>query len=91
MGRDLAIIVSEKRTVSELEEVIRRACPPFLESVWLFDVYEGEEIPEGCRSLAWRFRFQAADRTLTDEEVDAAMNAVTIALEDKSDARIRTS
>lgn len=91
VGRDLAIIVSEKRTVSELEEVIRRACPPFLESVWLFDVYEGEEIPEGCRSLAWRFRFQAADRTLTDEEVDAAMNAVTIALEDKSDARIRTS
>jgi phenylalanyl-tRNA synthetase beta chain len=91
VGRDLAIIVSEQRTVSELEEVIREACPPFLESVWLFDVYEGEEIPEGYRSLAWRFRFQAADRTLTDEEVDAAMNAVTSALEDKSDARIRTS
>ena len=52
---------------------------------------EGEEIPEGCRSLAWRFRFQAADRTLTDEEVDAAMEAVTFALEDKSDARIRTA
>ncbi len=91
VGRDLAIIVSEKRTVSELEEVITGACPPFLESVWLFDVYEGEEIPEGCRSLAWRFRFQAADRTLTDEEVDAAMKAVTLALEDKSDARIRTA
>jgi phenylalanyl-tRNA synthetase beta chain len=91
VGRDLAIIVSEKRTVSELEEVIRGACPLFLESVWLFDVYEGEEIPEGCRSLAWRFRFQSADRTLTDEEVDAAMSAVTFALEDKSDARIRTS
>jgi phenylalanyl-tRNA synthetase beta chain len=91
VGRDLAIIVSEKHTVSELEEIIREACPPFLESVWLFDVYEGEEIPDGSRSLAWRFRFQAADRTLTDEEVDAAMNAVTFALEDKRDARIRTS
>ncbi|MEJ2371005.1 MAG: phenylalanine--tRNA ligase subunit beta [Gemmatimonadales bacterium] len=91
VGRDLAIIVSEEHAVSELEKIIREACPPFLESVWLFDVYEGEEIPEGCRSLAWRFRFQADDRTLTDEEVDAAMTAVTSALEDKSDARIRTS
>jgi phenylalanyl-tRNA synthetase beta chain len=91
VGRDLAIIVSKTHKVSELEEVIRGACPPFLDSVRLFDVFEGEGIPEGCRSLAWRFRFQAVDHTLTDEEVDAAMKTVTLALEDKSDARIRSS
>lgn len=89
--RDLAIIVEAERAASELEGFIREAGPPFLESVRLFDVYEGGEIPEGCRSLAWRFRFRAADRTLTDEEVDAAMDAITSALEEKSDARIRTS
>ena len=77
--------------MAELEALILEASPPFLESVRLFDVYEGDEIPPDHRSLAWRFRFRATDRTLTDAEVDSAMNQITSALEEKSDARIRSS
>ncbi len=87
--RDLALVVASARPVAELESVILGAAPSHLESLRLFDVYEGGEIPSGSRSLAWRFRFRAPDRTLTDQEVDAAMSEIISALEEKSDARIR--
>jgi phenylalanyl-tRNA synthetase beta chain len=50
-------------------EALRRAGGDLLESVHLFDVYRGRGIDEGARSLAYRLRFCAPDRTLTDEEV----------------------
>jgi phenylalanyl-tRNA synthetase beta chain len=89
--RDLALVVSCDRTAAELEEVIRQAAPPFLESLQLFDVYEGDEISDGARGLAWRFLFRASDRTLTDDEVETAMNAITSSLEETTDVRIRQS
>jgi phenylalanyl-tRNA synthetase beta chain len=89
--RDLALVVARERTAAELEGIIRRAAPPFLQSLRLFDVYEGDEISVGARSLAWRFLFRASDRTLTDDEVEAAMNAITSSLEETTDARIRQS
>jgi phenylalanyl-tRNA synthetase beta chain len=91
VNRDLAAIFPLERTVAEIEMVIRDAAPSFLESARLFDVYEGGEIPAGSRSLAWRFRFRAPDRTLTDEQVDAGINEIMTALEEKADARIRSS
>ncbi|MCK5411099.1 MAG: phenylalanine--tRNA ligase subunit beta [Gemmatimonadetes bacterium] len=91
VNRDLAAIFPLERTVAEIDGVIRDGAPPFLEAVRLFDLYEGDEIPAASRSLAWRFRFRAPDRTLTDEEVDAGMKAIMTALEEKADARIRSS
>jgi phenylalanyl-tRNA synthetase beta chain len=87
--RDLAVIVDTPRSVAEIEAVIREAAPGFLERLQLFDVYEGAEIPEGSRSLAWRFRFRAMDRTLTDDEVESAMTEIVSALQKRSDARVR--
>ena len=46
-----------------------------LEDVRLFDIYTGEQVGEGSKSLAYRLRFRAADRTLTDEETSAARDA----------------
>ncbi|MFL5382802.1 MAG: phenylalanine--tRNA ligase subunit beta [Longimicrobiaceae bacterium] len=87
--RDLALLVPFAVTAAELEETIRGAAGPLLEAVFPFDLYEGKGLPEGTRSLAWRLRFRAADRTLTDAEVDAAVGRVLAALEETHGVRRR--
>lgn len=87
--RDLAVIVPRTVVAAEVDAVIWNAAPKFLEDLSVFDVYEGESISEGARSIAWRLRFQAADRTLTDREVDAAMKRITSALEEKLNVTVR--
>jgi phenylalanyl-tRNA synthetase beta chain len=87
--RDLALVVEKRIAAAEVGAVIREAAPPTLESLSVFDVYEGESLPEGTRSVAWRLRFQAADRTLTDEEVDRALGKITAALREKLNVAIR--
>jgi len=88
--RDLAIVVSAGAAAA-IEEAIRETASDLLETVRLFDVYEGGEVPSGHRSLAWAFRFRADDRTLTDEDVEAEMTSIISMLESRFDARIRTS
>lgn len=88
--RDLAFTVDRSLPVERVEATIRDAAPPILESLRLFDVYQGEGIQEDRRSLAWRFTFRAADRTLRDVEVEEAMEAIVHALEEEHDARVRT-
>jgi len=89
--RDLALSLPRNVRAADVEEAMRDAAPDFLESVRLFDVYEGEEIGEGRRSLAWRLVFRAVDRTLRDAEVEAAVARVIAALEAKFDVRIRSA
>ena len=74
--RDLAIIAPKTVPYSRLESLARGAAGSLLESVEPFDVYEGKPIPEGSRSVAIHLSFRAPGRTLTDAEVDAAMNDV---------------
>ncbi len=62
-----------------------------LTSVRLFDVYEGDKVEEGRRSLGWRLVFRAPDRTLTDPEVDGAVAGIVHRLEEDLDVRIRAS
>ena len=88
--RDLALTVPRGERAAEVERTIREAATAHLERVWLFDVYEGEEIGEERRSLAFRFRFRAPDRTLEDPEVERAMEAITQATRERHDARIRS-
>jgi phenylalanyl-tRNA synthetase beta chain len=57
----------------------------------LFDVYEGDKVEEGRRSLGWRLVFRAPDRTLTDPEVDGAVAGIVHRLEEDFDVRIRAS
>jgi phenylalanyl-tRNA synthetase beta chain len=74
-----------------VQAAVTETASELLESARLFDVYEGEGVGEGRRSLGWAFRFRADDRTLTDEDVEAEMNALSAALEKRFDARIRSS
>ena len=66
---DLAFEVPDEVTASAIEGSLRKAGRALLADVELFDVYRGEGLPAGTRSLAYRLRFQAHDRTLTDGEV----------------------
>jgi phenylalanyl-tRNA synthetase beta chain len=66
---DLALVVADGHPADVVAEAIRAAAGDLLESVRLFDVYRGPGIEEGSRSLAYRLRFCAEDRTLTDAEV----------------------
>jgi len=78
--RDLALLVPDGTAAADVERVIRGAAGPLLEDVGPFDMYAGPGIPAGTRSLAWRLRFRRSDRTLTDAEVDRAVDAVLRAL-----------
>ncbi len=78
--RDLAVLVSRETTHAEVEETIRRAGGTLLESVKLFDVFEGEQLGAGRRSLAYAIEFRSPDHTLQDREVDEAVRGIVHAL-----------
>lgn len=80
---DVALTVDEAVTAGELEAVLRSAAGQHLESLALFDVYRGDQVADGQKSLAFRLAFRAPDRTLTTDEVsryrDAAVAAAATA------------
>jgi phenylalanyl-tRNA synthetase beta chain len=87
--RDLSILVAEALPAAAVRGTIRSAAPDFLQSIVEFDRYQGKGIPEGSVSLSLRLTFRSAERTLTDDDVDAAMHAIVTALERAHDAKRR--
>ncbi len=69
-ARDLAFVCKKELTVGAMEKVIREKGGKILESVALFDIYEGKQIAGGMKSVAFSLTFRADDRTLSDEEID---------------------
>ena len=86
---DLAFEVDEGVPAAAVEQALRSADGDLLADVALFDVYRGEPVPAGRRSLAYRIRFQAMDRTLTDAEVAAARARLVDAVESTVPATLR--
>ena len=78
--RDVAVLVSDTLPAADLRDTIRRTAPPSLADVREFDRYQGKGMPDGKISLALRLTFRAADRTLTDAEVQSAMETIVRAL-----------
>jgi len=74
---DIALTVDESVPAAAVEAAIREAAGDLLESVWLFDVYRGEQVGERHKSLAYRLHFRAPDRTLTTDEVNALRDRAT--------------
>jgi len=72
---DVALLVDASVTVAAVEAALREGAGELLESVRLFDVYTGEQLGEGKKSLAFALRFRASDRTLTEAETSAARSA----------------
>jgi len=87
--RDLAVLVAADRPAGEIAAAIAQGGGAHLLSVDLFDRYQGRGVPEGRVSLAFRLVFQRIDRTLTDEEVAAAVQRVVRTLERRFDAKLR--
>ena len=86
-NRDLALVVPADVPAARVQGLIERV--RLVERAELFDVYAGENLPEGTRSLAFRIRFRAADRTLTAEDMNRAVNGLTRALEREAGATVR--
>lgn len=87
--RDLAVVLREEIPVAEILKLFREVGGEWLETVELFDVYQGEKIPAGLRSLAFSLTFRLEERTLQDEEVNTKMNTIIEELERRFDASIR--
>lgn len=80
-NRDLAFVCDKNIPVLKLQKAIGEAVGKTLEAVKLFDVYEGSQIEEGKKSVAFNIRMRSPERTLTDDESDAAMKRVIKALD----------
>ena len=78
--RDLALVCDKTEYVGNIEKVIRKNAGKFLESLELFDVYEGEQVGEGKKSVAFSLSFRAQDHTLKDDEVNPAIDKILSAL-----------
>ncbi len=87
--RDIAVVVDQTLAVGKLMEHVKFRAGSLLREVRVFDVFTGESLPKGCKSVALGLIFQDFSRTLTDDEVDAAVAAVTSGLEQKFGAQIR--
>ncbi len=87
--RDVAVIVEESLPADRIEKEIRAAGGDLLRGVRLFDVYRGESIAAGHKSLAYALTYQADDRTLTDKEVETAHKKIEGRLKHLLKAQIR--
>jgi phenylalanyl-tRNA synthetase beta chain len=87
--RDISFFIDESTPHADLVEVIREAGGDLLERVELFDVFRGGAVPQGRQSLAFSLRYRAPDRTLEDEEVNAAHGRVEAALQRRFGAEVR--
>jgi phenylalanyl-tRNA synthetase beta chain len=87
--RDIAILVSRNVRVEEVLNVIETAGGKLIRDIDLFDIYEGEEIQEGKKNLAFHIIYQAEDRTLSSEEIDNIQQKIIAALEENPEWEVR--
>lgn len=87
--RDIAIVVSDTINYSNIHELIAKSAIELLQSIQLFDIYQGEGVEPGSKSLALGLTFQAQDRTLVDEEIQTTMQEIISALETHFNAQLR--
>lgn len=89
LSRDLAVVVPENVEAEEVARVITRIGHGLLRDIRLFDLYRGKQVKEGYKSLAYSLTWQAADRTLTDEEVNNLHQEIEAALSRELAADLR--
>ena len=87
--RDLAILLREELQAAQVVEVIKASGSELLQKVNLFDVYTGDQVDQGFKSLAFRMVFQSKERTLTETEVNAVMDEIMATLAKKLQISLR--
>ena len=88
-SRDLAFVCDAKLEVGRIEEVIRKGAGKLLEGIELFDVYTGDRIEKGKKSVAFRLTFRSPDHTLTGDEIAASVDKLLAALDKQLGIKIR--
>ncbi len=89
--RDIALLISDKINVSEIQQLIEKTGGELLDSIWLFDVYTGQGVEDGKRSLAFALLWQHPSRTLEDAEIKSGMDHILQVLENTYQATLRAS
>ena len=89
--RDIAVLVDSDISLQTLESTVRAAAGTLLNDLWLFDIYQGDKIPEGQRSLAFALIWQDKMQTLSDDTVKTATDKVVQALIDQHSVQLRDS
>lgn len=87
--RDLALLIDKAVTLQQIETTVRESERKLLRDVALFDVYEGDKLPEGKKSYAIAITLQDDERTLNDKQIEAVMKKIIINLENKLGASLR--
>jgi phenylalanyl-tRNA synthetase beta chain len=87
--RDIALVVDKSTSAHELKTVIQEAGGTLLKEVHIFDLYEGDRLEEGKKSIAYSLKYFNPERTLTDEEVTKTHQQVLNTLEEKTGAVLR--
>jgi phenylalanyl-tRNA synthetase beta chain len=88
--RDLALVVPESTAAGAVAASLRRAAPETVRSIELFDVYRGDPLDSGEKSLAWRLRLQGDEAALTEDDTEAILAALVRIAADEHGARRRT-
>jgi len=89
--RDIAILVDDKISLQTLQATIRNAAGALLTDLWLFDVYQGDNVPAGQHSLAFALVWQDHSQTLSDDTVKTTTDKVVAALSEQHGAQLRDS
>jgi phenylalanyl-tRNA synthetase beta chain len=87
--RDIAVLVPRKVKVVEVLNKINTAAGPLIRDIDLFDIYEGKELPQGKKNLAFHIIYQAENRTLSSKEIDEIQNKIIKALEKNPEWQVR--
>jgi integration host factor subunit alpha len=89
--RDFAVVVPEQLAVQSMLDAMRAIGIDCLKSVSLFDLYRGQGVPAGCKSLAFRVIMQENQRTMTDQDADAVVASLLRVLSESFGASLRSS
>ncbi|MDC4541388.1 phenylalanine--tRNA ligase subunit beta [Acinetobacter baumannii] len=89
--RDIALLISDNINIRDIQQLIEKTGGELLDSTWLFDVYTGQGVEEGKRSLAFALLWQHPSRTLEDAEIKSGMDNIIQVLENTYQATLRAS
>ena len=88
VARDIAMLVRDQFSAGEIADALREASDGLAESVRLFDLYRGDQIPDGHRSLAFRVTYRDPEGTLTDKRVEKVHASLARLASDRFEATI---
>jgi phenylalanyl-tRNA synthetase beta chain len=88
--RDYAFVMDEKQLAGEMVSCIKNIDKKLIRSVEIFDIYKGEKLDQGQKSVALRVKIQSDDKTLTEEELSAVSSKIISSLEQRFSAKLRS-